>query len=117
VLLARVRAHLRTFEQSEDATFRLGPYEFRPAQKLLIDEKEKKIRLTEKETNILKYLYRAGGKPVGREELLSEVWGYNANVTTHTLETHIYRLRQKIEPDPANARLLLTESGGYRLQA
>jgi DNA-binding response OmpR family regulator len=117
VLLARVRAHLRTFEQSEDATFRLGPYEFRPAAKLLIDEKDKKIRLTEKETNILKYLYRAGGKPVGREELLSEVWGYNANVTTHTLETHIYRLRQKIEPDPANARLLLTESGGYRLQA
>lgn len=115
VLLARVRAHLRTFEQSEDAIFRLGPYEFRPAQKLLIDEKERKIRLTEKETNILKYLYRAGGKPVGREELLSEVWGYNANVTTHTLETHIYRLRQKIEPDPANARLLLTEAGGYKL--
>jgi DNA-binding response OmpR family regulator len=117
VLLARVRAHLRTFEQSEDATFRLGPYEFRPSAKLLLDEKDKKIRLTEKETNILKYLYRAGGKPVGREELLSEVWGYNANVTTHTLETHIYRLRQKIEPDPSNARLLLTESGGYRLQA
>ncbi len=115
---ARPRARaLRTFEQSEDATFRLGPYEFRPAAKLLIDEKDRKIRLTEKETNILKYLYRAGGKPVGREELLSEVWGYNANVTTHTLETHIYRLRQKIEPDPANARLLLTESGGYRLQA
>lgn len=117
VLLARVRAHLRTFEQSEDATFQLGPYEFRPAGKTLVDGNEKKIRLTEKETNILKYLYRAGGKPVAREELLSEVWGYNANVTTHTLETHIYRLRQKIEPDPSNARLLLTESGGYRLQA
>jgi DNA-binding response OmpR family regulator len=117
VLLARVRAHLRTFEQSEDATFRLGPYEFRPAAKLLVDDRERKVRLTEKETNILKYLYRAGGKPVGREELLSEVWGYNANVTTHTLETHIYRLRQKIEPDPSSARLLLTESGGYRLQA
>lgn len=117
VLLARVRAHLRTFEQSEDATFQLGPYEFRPAGKTLVDGNDKKIRLTEKETNILKYLYRAGGKPVAREELLSEVWGYNANVTTHTLETHIYRLRQKIEPDPSNARLLLTESGGYRLQA
>lgn len=116
VLLARVRAHLRTFEQSEDAIFRLGPYEFRPAQKLLIDEKDRKIRLTEKETNILKYLYRAGGKPVGREELLSEVWGYNANVTTHTLETHIYRLRQKIEPDAQSPKLLITETGGYRLQ-
>ena len=75
----------------------------------------KKIRLTEKETNILKYLYRAGEKPVSREELLAEVWGYNAGVTTHTLETHVYRLRQKIETDPANAKLLLTEAGGYRL--
>ena len=116
VLLARVRAHLRTFEQSEDATFKVGPYEFRPAAKLLIDEVDRKVRLTEKETNILKYLYRAAGKPVSRDELLSEVWGYNANVTTHTLETHIYRLRQKIEQDPTNARLLLTETGGYRLQ-
>ena len=77
----------------------------------------KKVRLTEKETNILKYLYRAGGKPVGREELLTEVWGYNAGVTTHTLETHIYRLRQKIEPDAASAKLLITEAGGYRLEA
>jgi DNA-binding response OmpR family regulator len=115
VLLARIRAQLRTHEQSEDAVFRIGPYEFRPAQKLLLDAKGKKIRLTDKETNILKYLYRAGGKPVSREELLTEVWGYNAGVTTHTLETHVYRLRQKIEPDPANARLLLTEAGGYRL--
>lgn len=117
VLLARVRAHLRSFEQSEDATFMLGPYEFHPAMKLLVREDERKIRLTEKETNILKYLYRAGGKAVPRDELLSEVWGYNAAVTTHTLETHVYRLRQKIEPDPSNARLLLTETGGYRLQA
>lgn len=117
VLLARVRAHLRSFEQSEDATFMLGPYEFQPAMKLLVREDDRKIRLTEKETNILKYLYRAGGKSVPREELLSEVWGYNAAVTTHTLETHVYRLRQKIEPDPANARILLTETGGYRLQA
>jgi len=115
VLLARVRAHLRSFEQSEDATFEVGPYEFRPSMKLLVREDERKIRLTEKETNILKYLYRASGKSVAREELLSEVWGYNAAVTTHTLETHIYRLRQKIEPDPSNARLLLTEAGGYRL--
>ena len=117
VLLARIRAQLRQHEQSEDAVFQLGPYTFRPAQKMLVDEKDKKIRLTEKETNILKFLYRATEGVVPRDVLLHEVWGYNAGVTTHTLETHIYRLRQKIEPDPSNARLLVTESGGYRLVA
>ena len=116
VLLARIRAHLRSHEASEDAVYQIGPYEFRPAAKVLIGERQKKVRLTEKETNILKYLYRSGVKPVSRDELLREVWGYNANVTTHTLETHIYRLRQKIEPDVQHPKLLLTESGGYRLQ-
>ncbi len=115
-LLARIKAQLRSFEQTEDATFEIGPYEFRPSVKLLRTPEGKRIRLTEKETEILKYLYRAGGKPVARETLLSEVWGYNAGVTTHTLETHIYRLRQKVETDPSNARLLLTDPGGYRLQ-
>ncbi|MCG8443403.1 MAG: response regulator transcription factor, partial [Caulobacterales bacterium] len=84
VLLARVRAHLRSHEQSEDAVFQIGPYEFRPAMKVLVTSDEKKVRLTEKETNILKYLYRAGAKAVGRDELLHEVWGYNSGVTTHT---------------------------------
>ncbi|MBL8530585.1 MAG: response regulator transcription factor, partial [Hyphomonadaceae bacterium] len=116
VLLARIRAHLRSHEASEDATFRVGPYEFRPAMRLLVDAADKKIRLTDKETSILRYLYRSGEKPVGREELLREVWGYNANVTTHTLETHIYRLRQKIEPEAQSPKLLITETGGYRLQ-
>ena len=115
VLLARIRAQLRQHEQSEDAVFGIGPYTFKPASKLLIDEKGTKIRLTEKETSILKYLYRSGEKVVSRETLLHEVWGYNAGVTTHTLETHIYRLRQKIEKDPSNATLLVTEGGGYKL--
>jgi DNA-binding response OmpR family regulator len=115
VLLARIRAQLRTHEQSEDAVFALGPYTFKPAMKMLIDARDRKIRLTEKETNILKFLYRAGEAVMPRDVLLHEVWGYNAGVTTHTLETHIYRLRQKIEPDPSNARLLVTESGGYKL--
>ncbi|MEM6932382.1 MAG: response regulator transcription factor [Pseudomonadota bacterium] len=115
VLLARIRAQLRQHEQSEDAVFQIGDYSFRPGAKMLTDENEKRIRLTEKETNILKFLYRAGGRTVERDVLLREVWGYNAGVTTHTLETHIYRLRQKIEPDPSNARILLTETGGYRL--
>ena len=115
VLLARMRAQLRQHEQSEDAIFTLGPYTFKPAMKMLITEDERKIRLTEKETNILKFLYRSTDGVVPRDILLHEVWGYNAGVTTHTLETHIYRLRQKIEPDPSNVRLLVTESGGYRL--
>ncbi|MEN8722010.1 MAG: response regulator transcription factor [Alphaproteobacteria bacterium] len=115
VLLARVRAHLRQHEQSEDAVFNIGPYQFQPASKLLVTEDEKKIRLTEKETAILKYLYRTAGRAVARDVLLHEVWGYNAGVTTHTLETHIYRLRQKIEPDAKEASLLVTEGGGYKL--
>lgn len=116
VLLARIRAQLRQFEQSEDAVFTIGPYTFRPAQKLMVDEaKNQKVRLTEKETAIVKYLYRIGSKVVGRDVLLGEVWGYNAGVTTHTLETHVYRLRQKIEQDPSNAQILVTEPGGYRL--
>jgi DNA-binding response OmpR family regulator len=115
VLLARIRAQLRQHEQSEDAVFTIGHYSFRPAQKLLMEEDGGKVRLTEKETAILKYLYRAEQKVITRDVLLEEVWGYNSGVTTHTLETHIYRLRQKIEKDPSNATLLVTESGGYKL--
>jgi DNA-binding response OmpR family regulator len=115
VLLARIRAALRQHDQSEDVVFTIGPYSFHPSQKLLEGGDGSKIRLTDKETSILKYLYRQGPKTIGRDILLKEVWGYNNRVTTHTLETHIYRLRQKIERDPSNARLLVTEEGGYRL--
>ncbi len=115
VLLARMRAQLRTHEQSEDAVFTIGHYTFRPSQKLLTEEDGNKVRLTEKETAIMKYLYRAEQKVISRDELLEQVWGYNSGVTTHTLETHIYRLRQKVEKDPSNARLLVTEGGGYKL--
>ena len=116
VLLARLRAHIRQHERSDDAVFTIRPYTFQPSNKLLINnEDEKKVRLTDKETAILKYLYRSGDKVVSRDVLLDEVWGYNASVTTHTLETHVYRLRQKIEENPSSARILITEPGGYRL--
>jgi DNA-binding response OmpR family regulator len=115
-LIARVRAQLRIFDNSEDAVFTIGTYMFRPSVRLLMEPaRNRKIRLTDKECAILKFLYRAGGKPVSRQILLNEVWGYNSAVTTHTLETHVYRLRQKIEPDPSQARLLLTEAGGYKI--
>ena len=116
VLLARLRAQLRQHEQSEDAVFIIGPYTFRPSAKLLTHgETKMKVHLTEKETSILKFLYRSGSNVVERETLLREVWGYNARVDTHTLETHFYRLRQKIEVDPSNPELLVTEPDGYRL--
>ena len=116
VLLARLRAHLRSHENSEDAIFAIGPYSFRPSEKLLVESQSKrKIRLTEKEAAILRFLYRAGDAAVSRERLLDEIWGYNTGVNTHTLETHIYRLRQKIERDPAHAAILVTAPGGYRL--
>jgi DNA-binding response OmpR family regulator len=115
VLLARIRTQLRQYEASEDAVFTIGPYSFRPASKLLQSSKGNKVRLTEKETAILRFLYRADQRPVSREILLQEVWGYNSGVTTHTLETHIYRLRQKVEEDAASPAILVTEAGGYKL--
>jgi len=116
VLLARIHAQLRQHEQSEDATFSVGRFTFHPAAKMVIDrDSEHNIHLTEKENAILKYLCRARDQVIGRNVLLNEVWGYNAGVATHTLETHIYRLRQKIELDPSRAQLLVTEGGGYRL--
>ncbi len=115
VLLARIRAHLRNYDVSEDAALRIGEYIFKPGSKHLLRPVGAKQRLTEKEAAILKFLYRANTAVVTREVLLRELWGYNSSVTTHTFETHIYRLRQKIEQDPANAQILLTEAGGYKL--
>ena len=116
VLLARLRAQLRQHERSEDAMLTIGPYIFRPHAKLLVDAAGgKKVQLMARETDLLRYLYRAGDQAIGRDTLLGEVWGYNAGVTTHTLETHVYRLRQKIERDPTRAEILVTEPGGYRL--
>jgi DNA-binding response OmpR family regulator len=115
-LIARLHAQLRLFDTSEDAVFTIGPYTFRPAAKLLIGaDKKQRLRLTAKEVDILKFLYRHANRVVSRQVLLDDVWGYNAGVTTHTLETHVYRLRQKIEADPSNCRLLMTAPGGYML--
>ena len=115
VLLARIRVQMRQHEASSEAEFQIGKYMFRPANKVLIDERGVKLRLTEKEAAILRFLHQAERQSVARETLLREVWGYNANVTTHTLETHIYRLRQKIESNPGEAQLLVTDGGGYKL--
>ena len=115
VILARMRYHLRNSVANEAAVLRIGECVFKPSSKQLIRAAGSKCRLTEKESAILKYLYCANALVVPREVLLRELWGYNSNVTTHTLETHIYRLRKKIELDPADAQILVTEGGGYKL--
>jgi DNA-binding response OmpR family regulator len=113
-LLARLRAGMDD-ARNEAGVLTIGPYAFRPTAKLLSDTAAgRKVRLTEKESAILEFLYRAG-RAIGRDTLLGEIWGYNARVATHTLETYVYRLRRKIERDPANAKILVTEPGGYRL--
>jgi DNA-binding response OmpR family regulator len=113
-LLARVRAQMRVHDISEDAELTIGRFHFRPGDRLLIQSDGVRVRLTGKEAAVLKYLFRAG-TAVTRTELLQQVWGYNASATTHTVETHIYRLRQKLEADPARLSMLLNEDGGYRL--
>jgi DNA-binding response OmpR family regulator len=116
-LLARLRTQLRIFEKSESATFTIGHYSFRPAARLLVDGSKRRFHLTNKEVQILKFLYRAGAMPVSRPALLEGIWGYNSRMETHTLETHIYRLRQKIEIDPSDCQIVVTSGGGYRLNA
>src|SRR5258708_18058062 len=95
VLLARIRAQLRQHEASEDAVFTIGPYSFQPSSKLLMGSKGKQLRLTEKETAILRFLYRARQKSISSEFLLQEGSGYNSAGTTRTLDAHNYRLRQR----------------------
>jgi DNA-binding response OmpR family regulator len=114
-LLARLHALSTHHAASDDVAVRIGPYTFHPSAKMLQAD-GRKVRLTEKETNILKFLHASAGT-VPRDILLHEVWGYGPAVATHTLETHIYRLRKKIEEDPTRAQILLTEGGGYRLSA
>ena len=114
VLAARLRTQLRLHENSMDAVFDLGPWKFYPAQRLLRDDRGVKVWLTEKEVAILRYMQRNGGG-ASKRALLADVWGHDPAGSSHTLETHIYRLRQKIEADPSEARLLLTAKDGYQL--
>ena len=85
-------------------------------EKLLVDpDDSKKIRLTEKETAILMKLSEANGESVSRKTLLEEVWGYKAGINSHTLETHFYRLRKKIERPDSSSPFLKTSRNGYML--
>lgn len=114
-LAGRIKAHTSLYQSHEQAELALGDYILKTGLRHLVLPNGQTSKLTEKEVRILRYLHRAQGQPVPREELLSEIWGYDSRLTTHTLETHIYRLRQKSETISEGPELVLTEAGGYRL--
>jgi DNA-binding winged helix-turn-helix (wHTH) protein len=103
---------------TDETEFAVGPYVCTPLERMLLDDEgEEAARLTEKEVSLLRTLAEAGPGGVSRAALLEKVWGYRDDLDTHTLETHIYRLRQKLETDPESPRLLLTLESGYALTA
>ena len=117
VLVAKIRSNNRQFEEREFAILRFGRFSFKPGDKILLNNSSKEeVRLTDKETAIIKLLYLSGGEVVTRATLLEEVWGYNTTLTTHTLETHIYRIRQKVGNASSGQDFIATESEGYRMQ-
>ena len=118
-LLAKVRTEISRFKKNNDLIYRMGPYEFYPIKGLLkpaslINKKKlRSIKLTEKETSILNYLLRSEGGFASRAELLEVIWGYKSGITTHTLETHIYRLREKLKPKASKFISIKTSKDGY----
>ena len=117
LLLARIRSLSYEQDLMDQSVMVIGQYSFRPENKCLVhDETETEIRLTGKETSILEVLYLFEDQVVSRDVLLDKVWGYKGNVATHTLATHIYRLRQKLESVPSQSEILMTGPGGYRLR-
>lgn len=116
LLEARIRFVLRARVSAQMALVHIGEYELNPNRKSLMDKKGNELKLTDKEVDILNFLNLAGGEPVSREKLLRDVWHYNEGVTTHTLETHIYRLRQKLSTIIGDEEVLFTDDGGYRLK-
>ncbi len=117
VFLNLLRSCINRFENSSDGYLRFNSYELHPAAKEIVNlQNGETVKLTEKEVAVIKYLYKAKDRIVSKNDLLRDVWDYNADVTTHTIETHIYRLRQKVEHDNAETPLIMTEDGGYRLK-
>jgi DNA-binding response OmpR family regulator len=99
-----------------DVTHKIGPFIFFPLKKIIMLDEKIKVELTGKEVDILKCLISSAGEAVDRDKLLKQVWNYSSDVTTHTLETHIYRLRQKLEADPSIPRLIISQAGGFSIR-
>ena len=116
-LIKKISAILAKISTTIDVAHNIGPFVFYPIKKIVILGEQAKIELTEKEVGILKCLINSGEEYVDKEKLLKQVWDYNSDVTTHTLETHIYRLRQKLEIDPSIPRLIISKGGGFTIRS
>lgn len=115
--LDELQAGINLYENSTSGYLSFNRYVVKPVKKEIFNERNgETVKLTEKEVSVLKYLYKMQDRIVGKNELLQEVWGYSPEVTTHTIETHIYRLRQKVEHEDLSAQLILTVDGGYQLK-
>ncbi len=115
-LLNQIRSSLTLLDNSADGYLYFNQYELRPIEKEIYNERNgETTKLTEKEVAIIKFLYKNKNKIVSKNDLLQEVWGYSPDASTHTIETHIYRLRQKVEHEDTEAQLIMTEDGGYKL--
>ena len=111
----KISTILAKISNSSKVTYRIGPFIFLPIKKILMLGEKTKVELTEKEVAILKCLISSGEETVDRDTLLKQVWNYSPDVTTHTLETHIYRLRQKLEIDASIPRLIISKDGGFTI--
>lgn len=115
--LDSIKAAINIFENSADGYLEFNRYILYPARKEILNcRNNETTKLTEKEVAVIKYLYKNKDRIIGKNDLMQEVWGYAADADTHTVETHIYRLRQKVEQDDASAQLILTSDGGYQLK-
>ena len=113
----KISTILAKISNSNEVTYKVGPFIFFPIKKVIMLDDKTKVELTEKEVDILKCLLGSGEEAVERDKLLKQVWNYSSDVTTHTLETHIYRLRQKLEIDPSIPRLIISKGGGFKIRS
>lgn len=117
MLIDTLNSTINLAANSQSGKLSFNKYELSITTKEIFNLRNKEvIKLTEKEVSILQYLYKIKDRIVTKAELLQEVWEYNPEVSTHTIETHIYRLRQKVEHDNKDAQIIITEDGGYLLK-
>ena len=113
----KISTTLAKISNSNEVTYKIGPFTFFPLKKVIILNDKTRTDLTDKEVDILKCLISSGEEAVDRDKLLKQVWNYSSDVTTHTLETHIYRLRQKLETDPSIPRLIISKGGSFTIRS